>query len=493
MGCESRMDSKFGDRKKRKRQKRKKSAGIVSAPNASAGTSAAPADGADGHTLLAQPTADSRLTGHAVFEWLVAPFGAAQFYEQHWEQLPLLLERPHNRGYYEGWLDVEQLWSMLAEHSLHYGEDIDCTTFKDGTRKTLTPANTHLGDRAVAAEVQQLYQAGCSVRLRKPHKHSDRLWKLLQALEEEWGSYCGVNAYLTPQGTQGFAPHYDDIDAFVLQVEGSKHWRVYKPPAKSDMLARYSSSDLTVEQLAALGEPMIDVTLQPGDLLYMPRGFVHQADAQATDSLHLTLSTNQQHNWGGLLEQAVARAMQVAIEDCVELRKAPPVGYMQYMGVQYTDTAADSDVSKLREAFSAQAAALAAKALEQLPAVMDAAVDQMAASLQHAKLPPPSQAAGSSAVECTIDTELKLLSATVARVVVEDDKVMMYHCAQNAREFHGNPPQGLIFDLDQAEAIDFVLQSYPEPFCVADIPISEDQDKLDIGNNLLEQGVVFIV
>jgi ribosomal protein L16 Arg81 hydroxylase len=38
----------------------------------------------------------------------------------------------------------------------------------------------------------------------------------------------GSNAYLTPgeSENQGFAPHYDDIEAFILQLEGYKHWRV---------------------------------------------------------------------------------------------------------------------------------------------------------------------------------------------------------------------------------------------------------------------------
>lgn len=35
--------------------------------------------------------------------------------------------------------------------------------------------------------------------------------------------------YLTPPGTQGFAPHYDDIEAFILQLEGKKYWRLYNP------------------------------------------------------------------------------------------------------------------------------------------------------------------------------------------------------------------------------------------------------------------------
>ena len=36
-------------------------------------------------------------------------------------------------------------------------------------------------------------------------------------------------SYLTPPGSQGFAPHYDDIEAFVIQLEGKKHWRLYNP------------------------------------------------------------------------------------------------------------------------------------------------------------------------------------------------------------------------------------------------------------------------
>lgn len=488
------VDTKFGDRKKRKRQKRKKSVGIVAGHSSTASadpSSAALAHSVDAHAILATPADDSREAGRAVLEWLVAPISATQFYEENWERAPLLVQRSDAPDYYDGWLDVAQLWNMIEEHPLNYGEHIDCTSYTDGKRKTLTPANTDLGDRAVAAQVQQLYQDGCSVRLRKPHTHSEQLWKLLQALEEEWGSYCGVNAYLTPAGTQGFAPHYDDIDAFVMQVHGSKRWRVYKPPAEKDMLARFSSEDLTPKQLAKLGEPLIEVTLNAGDLLYMPRGFVHQADTQSGDSLHLTVSTNQQHNWGALLEQAVVRAVQIAVEENVALRAAPPVGYMQYMGVQYSDAKADSKAAKLREAFTAQAAALAAKAIEQLPAVLDGAVDQMAAAFQHAKLPPPTRTPASA--ECTIDSQLKLVSATIARAVVENDQVVLYHCAQNAREYHGKPPQGIVFDLDQAEAIDFVLQSYPESFDVADMPMKEDQDKIDIAENLLEQGVVWLV
>ena len=67
------------------------------------------------------------------------------------------------------------------------------------------------------------------------------MWQLLSTLESEWGSFCGSNTYLTPADSQGFSPHYDDIEAFCLQLEGEKRWRVYKPLNPEETLPRFSS------------------------------------------------------------------------------------------------------------------------------------------------------------------------------------------------------------------------------------------------------------
>ena len=57
--------------------------------------------------------------------------------------------------------------------------------------------------------------------------------------------YCFASTlrYLTPAGTQGFAPHYDDIEVFVIQLEGKKHWRLYKPRNENETLPRFSSGE----------------------------------------------------------------------------------------------------------------------------------------------------------------------------------------------------------------------------------------------------------
>ena len=73
----------------------------------------------------------------------------------------------------------------------------------------------------------------------------------------------GANVYLTPPGTQGFAPHFDDVDVFILQLEGKKHWRLYEP-RDQDKLPRFSSRNFAQEEI---GEPFLETTLTAGDFL----------------------------------------------------------------------------------------------------------------------------------------------------------------------------------------------------------------------------------
>jgi lysine-specific demethylase/histidyl-hydroxylase NO66 len=58
-----------------------------------------------------------------------------------------------------------------------------------------------------------------------------------------------------------------------MQLEGKKRWKLYSPRESSEVLPRFSSPNLSEEEL---GEPILDVVLEPGDLLYFPRGTFHQ-------------------------------------------------------------------------------------------------------------------------------------------------------------------------------------------------------------------------
>jgi Cupin superfamily protein len=106
---------------------------------------------------------------------------------------------------------------------LEYTYNVDVTLYKDGERSTFNCNDD--GSEKVADPTtvwRRFEEEGCSVRLLHPQRWHDSLWQLLATYEQFWGCPTGCNVYLTPSGSQGFAPHFDDIDAFILQIEGSK-------------------------------------------------------------------------------------------------------------------------------------------------------------------------------------------------------------------------------------------------------------------------------
>lgn len=55
-----------------------------------------------------------------------------------------------------------------------------------------------------------------------------------------------------------------------------------------------SSGDISRDSLP---EPVLEVTLKVGDVLFIPRGHIHEAVALSDGSSHVTVSTYQQWTW----------------------------------------------------------------------------------------------------------------------------------------------------------------------------------------------------
>lgn len=165
---------------------------------------------------------NSTLEATKLFQWLLHPSDTNHFFVSHWEKKPYHLQRNHP-GYFKHIMSSEMLDEMLRENSLFYTRNVDVVSYEGGKRETHNPEG-----RAVPSAVWDYYQNGCSVRILNPQSYSPKLHLLLATLQEYFGAMVGANIYLTPPGSQGFAPHWDDIEAFVLQVEGRKHWKLYK-------------------------------------------------------------------------------------------------------------------------------------------------------------------------------------------------------------------------------------------------------------------------
>jgi Cupin superfamily protein len=131
------------------------------------------------------------------------------------------------------------------------------------------------------------WERGATIVLQGLHMSRPAVGAFCRSLEETLGHPAQANAYYTPRAAQGLPVHHDTHDVFVLQVSGEKRWLVYEPALELPLKdQRYSP------ELGAPGEPVEDRVLGPGDMLYLPRGWLHEALTSDTDSLHLTIGVN---------------------------------------------------------------------------------------------------------------------------------------------------------------------------------------------------------
>jgi lysine-specific demethylase/histidyl-hydroxylase NO66 len=330
-----------------------------------------------------------------------------------------------------------------------------------------------------------------------PHAHLDGVHELLLSLEGAFGAFVGSNSYFTPRKTQGFAPHYDDIEAFLMQLEGRKHWRVYAPISAGRTLPRYSSADFAQNEL---GRPVIEAVLGPGDLLYIPRGWPHQGVAlDDADSLHLTVSTALHNTWYDLLELMLPQVLASSAASDLAFRSSLPTNLRDIAGVVNEDNEATqiqgSHTASLdRATFRTRVAGLLSRVMESAMESLDAGVDQMIRKNLRGRMPPrgrvphqgcDEEAARDAAIARTTKkarargAQVRLIRHDAAVLAVEDGEVKIYHYAGNTSRYTEAHEGCVELPLAAALACEKLIKAYPGWTRVTDLP-SDGEDKRDV-------------
>lgn len=147
-------------------------------------------------------------------------------------------------------------------------------------------------DQVDSAKVLAQFSAGATIVLQGLHRLWPPLIDFVREAVDELGHPVQANAYITPPTNRGFDPHYDVHDVFVLQTAGQKRWIVHQPvhhhPLPTQPWTRYR--DAIARRVG--DEPVIDTVLSEGDALYLPRGWVHSAQAIESTSVHLTIGVS---------------------------------------------------------------------------------------------------------------------------------------------------------------------------------------------------------
>jgi hypothetical protein len=243
-------------------------------------------------------------TGHPALRRLVVDPGG--FARDVWGSAALLTPASDLRG------DVADLFDEAAVDELVSRRGLR-TPFirvaKDGstlaTREFTSGGGVGAGiaDQVDDSKLSALFADGSTLVLQALHRTWPPLIDFTQQLASELGHPVQVNAYVTPPQSRGFDDHYDVHDVFVLQVSGRKHWRIHEPVHPAPLRDQPWTDRREAVAEAADAPPVIDQVLEPGDCLYLPRGYLHAATALGDVTTHLTFGI---HTW---TRHALARTM----------------------------------------------------------------------------------------------------------------------------------------------------------------------------------------
>lgn len=251
--------------------------------------------------------ADGTLKDHFTRK-VLSPVGMDEFFASYWERQPLHVERD-DLAHFNDLVSTADIEHVLSTQDIRFPE---CQLTQRGQHVEVSEY-TDSSDRIIPLRIAQRHVDGATLVLSRAHRRFVGLSSLVSNATVALQWRCQANVYLSPPGRQGFNPHYDTHDVFILQVAGAKRFRFYRGgvdlPLVSDSFDPSTSIDPDVVE---------EVVLSAGDTLYIPRGMVHDAVAESDhSSLHVTLGVFP------VCESDVARqCLQIASEHRVELRRS---------------------------------------------------------------------------------------------------------------------------------------------------------------------------
>ena len=121
-----------------------------------------------------------------------------------------------------------------------------------------------------------------------------RLRSFCRRLSRQIGRAVTADAFLTPPHNVALAQHYDRVSSFIVQIEGEKVWDLFAPPIDLPLVGYHPWESIEMDEATSFrlehGSPDMSVRLTPGEVMWLPRGWVHRVYCTSSYSLHVALS-----------------------------------------------------------------------------------------------------------------------------------------------------------------------------------------------------------
>ncbi len=228
------------------------------------------------------------------FADFIAPFDAASFRTQYFGKLPLHIR--NDRGNRPSLLPWPRFNEVLAL-TPYWNEDTLKVYFKSraALRENycdMTDVRAGVSAPVNPAKVKALMGLGASLVANHVHRVCPEVGAVANVLEREFAARVAANVYCSFKGVQAFQTHFDLHDVFAVQAEGEKVWRVYESRANAPVLPLPPGDEIEKWLTESRGRLLFEVTMRPGDVLYLPRGQYHDALTGSQASLHVTFGVS---------------------------------------------------------------------------------------------------------------------------------------------------------------------------------------------------------
>jgi len=222
---------------------------------------------------------------------LLAPMSAEQFFTEHHDRAPLHLKGdPAKFAAVLSWrqinrlLDMTHAWSSKSLMVVLDGKPIPAEQYC--TRAVGRDAHDQLM-QPVVDRVREWVAKGASVVMNDVDSLTPGLASVSHAIESAGLGKAQANVYISWQSHKAFPAHYDTHDVWAVQVEGEKYWNIWEGRAEWPISHPIFRSQDQAHHEQAKGKLRAKILMKPGDLLYLPRGWYHDALAEAPASVHV--------------------------------------------------------------------------------------------------------------------------------------------------------------------------------------------------------------
>jgi hypothetical protein len=453
-----------------------------------------------------------------LFSWLFL-IDTEDFFSNYWQKTSYhSISKKKDR--FKDIFSIKEFKELIQDHTNSYMQDILFIKYVDESN-IYSPENYDEmnelnkgqyfkdGQEIKSQTIWQMFEKeSVMIKMMSPQKYNEYLWNILSILEHQFGTYVNCDTFLLPSSQFSNSPiQYLDYDMFILQVEGTSSISSYKPDENANKILK--EEVIFASQSEKNNDKYMTVLLQQGDIFYSPKGWGYTQKSEYSDGLQLHFTTNHFNSMANILDLVVPQALDyVKSYENLSQNIVPP-NLVDFMGVsnseideeELSEQKGNENLVQARKTFKSNIESLLESIVSNTLDMLDAACDQHIKLFMCHRLPVPltpkedhRTSSGNPNIRIYPFTKVRMLRPGIARALVEDGMVVVYHCMDNSRDPSKSILHPLEFDLDDGPTIEVVLSAYPEPVEVSELPHPGEEldDKLEIVQALYKEGFLYI-